>query len=172
MKEVIISLVTGLITGLVTALVTINTNNKNIWSESVSKSRMDWIVRFREEISIIVGSIQFLQQFKEKEIKIEGKDKEINTEDKDNVSQFNIRDIIYNALKARSSLLTRLNTNFSDGNEFNSSLTKLLNDIDFFNISALPTNYDNEIINITKDILEPEWQKVKKEAKGDVRYNG
>lgn len=138
MSELVSGIIGGLI-GFIASLLTIQFNYKKLFAETVSKNRMEWINNFREEIGIIISACK-------------------NNNDLPS-------DKLFEAEKARAKLLTRLNQDVSKaGNEYNKRFADLLSKIDF-NVSATQQLID-ELIKLTRNILEPEWQRVKIEAKG------
>ena len=73
------------------------------------------------------------------------------------------------AEKARAKLLSRLNMDTGKcGNEHNFAFAELLNKINFSS-QKKNTAIIEELISFTRKILEPEWQRVKEEAKGRKR---
>ncbi len=102
---------------------------------------MEWINNFREEIGLIVACLKCK--------KIEQKH-------------------IYNAEIARAKLLTRLNQNINKvGNEYNSVMSNMLDNIDFTDNCLNVGEISNTLIDLSRKILESEWQRVKREAGGD-----
>lgn len=119
---------------------------KSLFAENVSKNRMEWINNFREEMSTVIAAIEFNLCC------------EIASTEK--------CDILYDAYKARAKLQTRLNLNISKcGNEYNQALYDLLNSIDFKNCKNSQKTVE-QLLTLTRKILEPEWQRVKSEARG------
>lgn len=130
---------------IITATLSVVALNRNSWNQTVSQSRNHWLNEFREEFSIIIGTMYYILTV--------------------NCNQDNMNDKIYKAEIARAKLFTRINTNKLEGNEYNASLKSILNEIQFDsnyiskkNIYAL-----QEMVN---RILEVEWEKVKKESRG------
>ncbi len=130
------------------ALITNKYNYHHLFAETVSKSRMEWINHFRDEVGIIVAALRIEQK--------EDCQKDCKKDCK--------KDCYYEAEKARARLLTRLNQDTGKiGNEYNGYFTKLLEGIVF---SKKDETKAKEIIKVSRKILEPEWQRVKKEARG------
>ena len=64
--------------------------------------------------------------------------------------------------------MTRLNLDTSkEGNEFNGVMADVLNGIDFEKKYVNSKNIADTLIELSRKILEPEWQRVKKETGGD-----
>ena len=111
---------------------------------------MNWIDNFREELSVVVAALKTGKNDNEDEKKQNGEDP------------------IFEAEKARAKLLTRLNMDTAKlGNEYNKLFADLLNGIKFDEQDTkLKTDTANHLIEISRKILEFEWQRVKKEAEG------
>ncbi|MBQ2819204.1 MAG: hypothetical protein IJF14_02330 [Clostridia bacterium] len=134
--EILLTIIATVVIG---GIVTFKYNYNSLFAENVSKHRMDWINNFREEMSVIISAIQ-------------------------GGCRYNDTSSMKNAYKARAKLRTRLNQDISRfGNEYNQILDEMLRDLTF-------CQKDNEkvetLIYLSRKILEPEWQKVKREARG------
>ena len=144
------------------------TNMKKLFAETVSKSRMEWITNFRNEIGIIVAAIKMrnhvirgiccgLEAGKGECADCKECKKKYYTE------------TVPEALKAVSTLRTRLNMNITKkGNEYNGILDEMLSRIDFYEKNKGDIS-EEDFISIARDILEPEWRRVKDEARGVYR---
>lgn len=142
----------GAILGAGISFLTLRYNYRDLYARSISANRMDWINNFREEIATIIAALDCNAKSKD------GKHPPPHTQEDD---------IIYKAYKARAKLQTRLNMDTSKiGNEFNKVMSDILKDIDFEN--PCPKSKDT-LINLSREILEPEWKRVKKEAGGDKK---
>lgn len=139
-------------------------NMQKLFAETVSKSRMEWITSFRNEIGIIVAAIKMRNQVLE--------EKCCNLEkgecaDCQECKKKYYTETVPEALKAVSTLRTRLNMNITKkGNEYNDILDDMLHEIDFYEKNDVS---EEDLINITRKILEPEWGRVKDEARGLYR---
>ena len=141
MEEIFSGLI-GAIVGAFGACLTLRFNYRQLFAENVSKSRMQWIDNFREELSIILGVARLSKAEKSSKY-----------------------DLIYKAEKARVKLLTRLNLNTKKyGNEFNELFQDKLRTLKFDESYTEEELFD--IIEISRKILEHEWKIVKNEAKG------
>lgn len=155
MTENIASAIIGAIVGFIASALTLRFSYKQLFAQTVSQNRMDWINNFREELSIVVGTAKYLNYIHQqnKYSDIDG-----NT--------YQPSEQVLSAEKARVKLLTRLNTNSTkEGNEYNDVFAEMINMLEF-------TGNDNlslikKIEETAKLILEPEWKRVKKEAKGN-----
>ena len=77
--------------------------------------------------------------------------------------------VVPGALKAVSTLRTRLNMDITKkGNEYNGILDDMLSRIDFYEKNKGDIS-EEDFISIARDILEPEWRRVKDEARGVYR---
>lgn len=150
MSEILTSI--GVIITVLACLYTFRITN---WSKIVSESRNRWINDFRDEIATIVGTIKIINSYLNKNVE------ECNFDN----SEF-ILDKIYQAEVARARLLTKLNTSSIIGNRNNFPLKELLESIEFKCFKETDDYIVDEIIDATKKILEPEWKRVKDEARG------
>ena len=152
MNEALSGLLGTLLGAGIALLGTMLTNKlgyKNLFAEVVSKNRMDWINNFREELSVFLGNTPC------------GRERQGCCE------------LACNAERARVKLLTRLNQDISkEGNEYNKKFATLISEFKIFNIDDDFIDKYNEIIKVARGILEPEWVKVKKEAKGENQNVG
>lgn len=83
-------------------------------------------------------------------------------DDKSKKEEF-CRNVFYEAEKARARLLTKLNTNNVNNGVATFRLNDILISLNFCNDNV---NQVEIIIELSKRILEPEWQRVKNEARG------
>ena len=122
-------------------------NYKQLFAQTVSSNRMNWIDNFREEFSIFIGTACYLRN---SSCHCKGYKKEIIT-----------------AERARVKLLTRLNQDTTKlGNEFNEVFASRLNDINLYAPATITSDKIEALISLSRAILEPEWNRVKREAKG------
>lgn len=139
---------------------------KNLFAEVVSKNRMDWINNFREELSVFLGTAKLVHDLCLKKCSL-------CDETKCNEEKAECCKLICDLEKARVKLLTRLNQDISkEGNEYNKKFAMLISEFKIFNIDDDFIDKYNEIIKVARGILEPEWVKVKKEAKGENQNVG
>ena len=138
----------GGIIGFAASWLTLKYNYKRLFAETVSSNRMDWINRFREEFSIVIGTV-------------------ICNTDRKNLEGCNN---ILIAEQARARLLTRLNMHIErHGNEYNKVFAERLIALDLSSGKSIDDEYIQKLIELSRKILEPEWQRVKKEAKGEQK---
>lgn len=147
MSEVL-AVIIGAILGFIPSVLLLRFNYSQLFAQTVSSNRMNWIDNFREEFSIIVGTVRFAK----------GKKYCVNKCNK----------FILEAEQARVKLLTRLNQNTNKfGNEYNRAFAQRLEAIDFSNLTTTTEEDVETLIIISRKILEPEWDRVKEEAKGE-----
>ena len=154
MKEILAALI-GIIGIFITGMFGIHQYNRQIWSNNVSNERMKWLVSFREEVGLIMKALKCIDEnaFKMK----------CNNESNKSTCK-ELSKIILDGEEARFKLISRINTNKIDGNEYNFAYKRILLDIKFDGTDKI--NYES-FMELTNLILEEEWQKVKKEAKGE-----
>ena len=151
MFQEVFSGILGAILGAGITALTIRFNYRDLYARSISASRMEWINNFREEIAIIVATLK-------------------TTSCKNLKNDECAHSTIYSAEKARTKILTRINLDTTKrGNEYNTVLSDIMNNIDFKNPYIDNEPYEKALIELTRKILEPEWKRVKKEAGGDKK---
>ena len=145
------------------------TNMKKLFAETVSKSRMEWIINFRNEIGIIVAAIRMRNYVLERNgCNLEnGKG---TCSDCEECQKKYYTEIVPSALEAVITLRTRLNMDITKkGNEYNGRLDEMLSRIDFYNKNQDDVS-EEDLIDVTRKILEPEWRRVKDEARGVYKH--
>lgn len=156
----------GVVVGFLGSWLALKFNYKQLFADTVSKNRMDWINNFREELSIVLGTYRVLPHKKSKSEK--GKPYEDQNEEtalNNTATTIEPADIL-KAERARVKLLTRLNQDTAKAsNEYNAIFAERLNSIDF-NLGYNEVLYD-ELVDYSRKILEVEWRRVKKEAQGE-----
>ena len=145
---VLIAAVITVVGAVITAVITYHEHKKQQWIGTVAKERIDWLKSFREEIGKIVLAVHEFNK---------------HIEDKDNCHS-NYNETIQNGDSAKYVLISRLNTNSIDGNEFNFSFKEMLLGIDFYGRSKIDFD-DEEFMRLANLILEKEWAKIKEETK-------
>lgn len=144
----------GAIIGFISGLLALRFEYKKLFANTVSQNRMEWINNFREEFSIFVGTARNILT--------------INGATPTRTPNLNNSQEILKAEQARIKLLTRLNQDISKrGNEYNQEFAEKLEKIDLCNMSTYNAQDIENLIILSRAILEPEWVKVKKEAKGE-----
>ena len=149
MSEVFSGLIGALIGAILTfipSVFTIRFSYKQLFAQTVSNSRTNWIDNFREEFSDFLGMVCFI---------------------KNNHCCKTCKKEIIKAERARVKLLTRLNQDTTkNGNEFNEVFASRLNDINLYAPATITSDKIEALISLSRAILEPEWNRVKREAKG------
>ena len=135
--EELLSGIIGALIGAATTWVTLRFKYRDLFARTVSSNRMDWINSFRNELSVVVAALR-----------TGGKP--------------------FEAEEARSKLLTRINLDTSrPGNEYNAVFLEWLNKADFKNKNTCYKEcVAKKLIEISRNILQYEWQRVKEEARG------
>ena len=145
MSEVIAALLGALI-GFVSSFLVLRFNYKQLFAQTVSNNRMDWINVWRENISKFLACAEFLHKHKDKKCeKCCEYEKEM--------------------YQARSMIVSRLN------------LTEELHVLMKASIENINVNDDDQtftakceyILEVARQILKLEWERVKQEAKGKRR---
>ena len=134
-----ISAIIGALFGFIASWLTLRFNYRQLFAQTVSSNRMDWINVWRENISKLLACAEILHTSKEE-----------NTEYK---KEF---------LEARGRILTRLNLNENNHVLMYGALTHF----DYSSQNGRFYSQLAEIIELAQKILKPEWERVKKEAKG------
>lgn len=144
-------------------------NMQKLFAETVSKSRMEWITSFRDEIGIIVAAIKMRNYVLERNCVNSEKGK-AKYSDCEECRKKYYTEIVPDALKAVSTLRTRLNMDITKkGNEYHGILDNMLRGIDFCEKKKNDVS-EEDLISITRKILEPEWGRVKDEARGVYKH--
>ena len=139
-----------LLCGIIAAVVSMITSNittrfsyKQLFAETVSKSRNKWLNEMRDFISTMLTEVQKHCSNK-------------NAQDKDSSSAHHERTSDY--WKARNEIMLRLNLNEPLHLMLKNEILNLDNNSDEKTIE--------NIIAISQTLLKEEWEKVKKEARG------
>ena len=139
-----------LLCGIIAAVVSMITSNittrfsyKQLFAETVSKSRNKWLNEMRDFISTMLTEVQKHCSNK-------------NAQDNDSISAHHERTSDY--WKARNEIMLRLNLNEPLHLMLKNEILNLDNNSDEKTIE--------NIIAISQTLLKEEWEKVKKEARG------
>lgn len=177
----IISGIIGAAIGFLGSFLTLKLGYKKLFAETVSNRRMEWIDNFREEFSVFAGTWEYLNEHKNQPAQ-GGK----NEPDRQQVAFMclcvpcaannyqkesdELKKAEIEARRARAKLLTRLNQSVEkSGNEYNKKFARLLTDMKLDDSGNPLTEQEKmrEAIDYARKILEPEWARVKREAKGE-----
>ena len=136
--EIMLTAIGGAIIGFVASLLALRFNYKQLFAETVSKSRNVWLNEMRENISILLAesSVKF---------------------DKNNPS-FDI--VTYH--KAKNQVLLRMN----NSEPLHLMLTKEIKSLDNCTDENSVRMCQENILTTAEQILKREWEHVKTEAKG------
>ena len=148
MENLLAALIGALIGALVSTVVTwftLRFNYRQLFAETVSKNRMDWVNVWRENISIFLSCAEMLHN-------------EAFRKQSESDKLFECKKEM---LKARAMIITRLNNSEIDHVLMYGALTQL-------DYSPNSNFYEQQanIIELAQKILKPEWERVKLEAKG------
>ncbi|MFI3211412.1 MAG: hypothetical protein R3Y64_10245 [Peptostreptococcaceae bacterium] len=168
--NVLIALIT-VIGVIFTAIVTIVGIRWNIWSTNVSNERMVWIKDFRKNFSVICTCVKLKNDYNLcDDCKIEPENLEHECTRCKGVNQFSLSndDLFIEGNKSLFELYSRINTSSIRGNEYNFKFKELLTKMikDDFELKEEEFKIFRELTNL---ILEDEWKKVKREAKGRMK---
>ncbi len=148
----------GAVLSFIISFLTLRFNYRQLFAETVSKNRMEWINVWRENVAIFLSRAQALR---EKEKRAPGGCglliclKKSNQEDSTNLET--------ELYKARSMITTRLNME----EEPHILMYGALMNFDWKMKDDLEFQKQCEVVELlAREILKPEWERVKKEAKG------
>ena len=146
---------------LISVLVGFYQYKQSKWNEYVSKERTIWLKEFREEYSLIMQAYYVSKHLENDKLVLKsgeaGKGINIEFECKQR------EEIICNGIKAKYKLISRINTNNPRNNIYNNEYKELLSSIDYISNKKFDEKRFKELTN---KILEDEWKKVKREARG------
>lgn len=157
----VIAAIISVIGVLISVLVGFYQYKQSKWNEYVSKERTIWLKEFREEYSLIMQAYYVSKHLENDKLVLKNSE-----DDKGKSIEFECKqreEIICNGIKAKYKLITRINTNNLRNNKYNAAYKELLSSIDFISNEHFD---ENEFKELTNKILEDEWKKVKKEARG------
>jgi hypothetical protein len=132
----------GVVLGSMGTYLTLHFNYKQLYAETVSQNRMDWINVWRENVSVFLACAEILHKHSKPSDKLIEVEQEM--------------------YKARGMIVSRLN--LSESNHV--AMLALIN-----NFTLQTTDEDfkyqkESVLAVARKILKPEWERVKKEAKG------
>lgn len=133
--------IVGAIIGYVLSLLTLRFSYKQLFADTVSKNRMDWINVWRENISKFLACAEYLNSNRDKEPCAE---------------------MIVRLYEARAMIASRLNLT----EELHTLMLAAINTLDYQADSKTFIAQREYILELARQILKPEWERVKREAKG------
>ena len=154
----ICSVAVSLVVSVITICVELHKFRKESYNKRVTEERIKWLNKVRDDYSIVMAAYTLKSGTHN------------NRECSIDEETYNNR--MYEAEKARFDLISSLNTNKEDGNEYNLFLKTVLEDMDFCSnySEQLPDKEDIEIFKIYMNkMLEKEWSKSKDESKGQIK---
>lgn len=156
MEEWLAALIGAIIGALVSGVatyVTVRFNYRQLFAETVSKNRMDWINVWRENISKFLACAEMLRECKcPNKTASNGKLTTCR-------EQMEYRKEFY---ESRAMITSRLNLN----ERLHVLMLAAINQIDFRLTDEEFVAKREYIIELARKILKPEWERVKDEAKG------
>ena len=144
-SDPILSFVAALIGALLGSLgtyFTLKFNYNQLYAQTVSSNRMDWINVWRENISTFVSCAEILHKHTAPDDKLIEVEKEL--------------------YKAKAMITSRLNLD----EESHITMLALINSFRIQTDDADFANQREAILSLARQILKPEWERVKKEARG------
>ena len=139
---------------MVPAIIGIFQFKKESYNKRVTEERIRWLNKVREDYSTIMAAY---------DLKHAG----INNYCSPQVDKNYYDQMMFEATQAKYNLISRLNTNKLEGNEYNYYLKDILSKMEF--IATEKYVFSDEEILLFKEymnlMLEQEWQKSKKETK-------
>lgn len=166
MEEYLLNFIAPIISALIAAFIAVYNYRKQSWCDNVSKERMKWMNEFRNEVGKIIKAIKLFEQCEYLSSLEFKNDENNNFEHKECEINEHLQTILEGE-EAKYKLLTRINTNSVKGNEFNFEYKKMLNNLIFSKDKIKEFDVD-AFMKLTNIILEFEWEKVKKEARGKI----
>lgn len=148
MPTEVISLITGFvgaIIGYLLSLLTLRFNYHQLFAETVSKNRMEWINVWRENISIFLACAEALHKCDEVKCLEADKCK-----------------YLFEMNKARAMITSRLNMS----EELHVLMGAAVNNLKYELEDDKFIAQRDYILELARQILKPEWERVKREAKG------
>ncbi len=140
----------GVLIGCISSSFVLRFNYKQLYTQTISSNRMEWITICRENLSIFLANAKILHR--------------LYNQDKVETEEFLALE--QELLKAREMIMIRLNLEDSRYKEGHNKLYNTLLKFDFYNLSEEEFILQcTEIRDITKSILKVEWERVKFEAK-------
>lgn len=159
----------GSIITWIISLLTLRYNYKRLFAETVSQNRMDWMNIWRENLSILIGAAESIHNAPHYEDDKDFKRPDGNRTDQElqdlylygekNSPYVKYRNEFY---KARNTIVSRLNM-------LEEKHVLVLGALNKFDFSRENENFEAEkayIIELARVILKPEWERLKREAKG------
>lgn len=161
MSTEVISLITGIvgvIIGYALSFLTLRFNYHQLFAETVSKNRMEWINVWRENISIFLAHAETLHEMHKIQQNQSSNSGHLSSQGN---AQTNY-DYLLEMNKARTMITSRLNMT----EELHVLMEDAVNNLDYTKSDQEFKKQCDSILEIAREILKPEWERVKREAKG------
>lgn len=143
---------------------------KQLFAQTISSNRMDWINVWRENVSKFLACAEIIHDHEVQKNKIskkrvtckKGKCIVVVFYPTSNETDNKIIEYRKEMLEARAMIISRLNLNEQDHIDMMAAL-----DLFDCNCSEEQFNLQRELVlELTRQILKPEWERLKREAKG------
>jgi len=162
----------GSIITWIISLLTLRYNYNRLFAETVSQNRMDWMNIWRENLSILISSAESIHNaphYKDDK-NFERPDGDMTEQELQDIYLYGDKNSPYvkyrnEFYKARNAIVSRINMT----EEKHVLMFGALNKFDFARDNE---NFETEkayIIELARAILKPEWERLKREAKGQEK---
>ena len=153
--DLLIGLV-GAVIGSIGTYFTLRFNYKQLYAQTVSSNRMEWINVWRESVSSFLACAEVLQ-------KHHCNNKDNGSSDDSEKEKECLVKYEHEMYKSRAMILSRLNLTEPEHVEMMAALEKFN-----FNCDNKQFALQRELIlELARIILKPEWERMKREAKGE-----
>lgn len=152
MSEAIAGLI-GALVGFVASFLTLRFNYKQLFAETVSSNRMEWINVWRENISKFLACAEAIGYMQSKNVK-----KSCDSFCKNDDKEFEYTKEFY---QSRAMIVSRLNLT----EELHKAMHIAIYEVNLTNLGNFSQQREL-ILQIARQILKPEWERVKNEARG------
>lgn len=152
MDSAIIGLIGGLIGSLITlviGLLTTRFSYNNLFADTISKSRNNWINTWRDELSNFLAIADMLRH---------------ETTTKKACNEHEYIELLKEYHIAKNKIIMRLNLNEKRHQEVYLLINKIAYEKSLDNDDYKPTK--EALMAVSRDLLKEEWERVKLEAKG------
>ena len=133
----------GAFLGSIGTYFTLRFNYNQLYAQTVSSNRMDWINLWRENISKFLACAEILHKHQKSSDELMKIEKEM--------------------YEARTMITSRLNLNEKN----HTTMLVLMNSFSVYCSDEVFLNQREAILSLAREILKPEWERVKKEAEGE-----
>lgn len=158
-----------IVSTVITCIIAFGTRKYNysqLFAETVSKNRMDWINIWRENLATFLSCARMIAYSGKRSSNMAHSKRRFSNMAHSKRRSSNKDDILKEMYRARERIVLRLNMDEDD----HYILYRLLMDSIWENINK--ANIDKQcrlVEEQAREILKPEWERVKKEAKGKIK---